>query len=428
MNILIRAEKSAVDAFLPEYDYLADSYSSNSGNLLYRYSVEKYLDSAGHRVIPNFSRYSPDLADWANANCQCFVLPLANAFRKDFFQNLIEITDFIEQLKIKVCIPSIGFQGRDLEDFNQFSKFEVSAIKRFVNAVLERSATIGVRGSITKLFLHEIADLQYKYIDVIGCPSLFMFNDVLKFKKLRRLSSASRMAFSFSAGLPEKIEDLFLELMKDFPQYCYIAQTRYEQGIMLEHIPEDPNFECERIFFSSRSNNIPYQEHKIAMFTDVCSWLHFLKFFDFHLSTRIHGTIAALLAGIPSCLICHDTRTMELADFFKIPFVKLQELHSKQQLLELIESFDEEKFNLNLSDKNHNFLRFLKTNCLVSDVENFNISPMWRIREKNRFRNLITYPIEFYPPTDRERILSRIAENRLVKLSKTQYKEVFYPK
>ena len=40
---------------------------------------------------------------------------------------------------------------------------------------------------------------------------------------------------------------------------------------------------------------------------------------DFTFGTRIHGNIAALLAGTPSYVFAHDTRTLELAQYFGIP-------------------------------------------------------------------------------------------------------------
>ena len=48
-------------------------------------------------------------------------------------------------------------------------------------------------------------------------------------------------------------------------------------------------------------------------------WINDLQAYDLSVGTRVHGYIAAVLAGIPSVMLCHDSRTRELAQWFDLP-------------------------------------------------------------------------------------------------------------
>jgi hypothetical protein len=58
----------------------------------------------------------------------------------------------------------------------------------------------------------------------------------------------------------------------------------------------------------------------MRFFVDATTWIDALRDRDLVVGTRIHGTIAGLLAGVPSILIAHDSRTRELAQFHAIPY------------------------------------------------------------------------------------------------------------
>jgi hypothetical protein len=68
------------------------------------------------------------------------------------------------------------------------------------------------------------------------------------------------------------------------------------------------------------------REGKIAFLIDVLPWISFMKTQSFAVGTRIHGNIVPLLAGTPSHVIVHDSRTLELADYFEIPCTLLAEM------------------------------------------------------------------------------------------------------
>jgi hypothetical protein len=62
-----------------------------------------------------------------------------------------------------------------------------------------------------------------------------------------------------------------------------------------------------------------FRDDKTRLFVDPWPWIDYMRDVDFTFGTRIHGNIAALLAGSPSYVFAHDTRTLELARYFQIP-------------------------------------------------------------------------------------------------------------
>ena len=62
------------------------------------------------------------------------------------------------------------------------------------------------------------------------------------------------------------------------------------------------------------------RDGKTRFWVDPWPWIDYLRDTDFAFGTRIHGNIAALLAGTPAFVLGHDTRTTELARYFDIPY------------------------------------------------------------------------------------------------------------
>ena len=56
-------------------------------------------------------------------------------------------------------------------------------------------------------------------------------------------------------------------------------------------------------------------------FYDVSSWTSYMRTKAFCFGTRIHGTVASIVAGVPATLISHDSRTVEMARAMSIPVV-----------------------------------------------------------------------------------------------------------
>ena len=69
-----------------------------------------------------------------------------------------------------------------------------------------------------------------------------------------------------------------------------------------------------------------FREDRVRFFVDPVPWIDFLATRDFVFGSRIHGTIAGLIAGTPAFVLAHDSRTLELARYFEIPHRRLRDV------------------------------------------------------------------------------------------------------
>jgi hypothetical protein len=62
------------------------------------------------------------------------------------------------------------------------------------------------------------------------------------------------------------------------------------------------------------------REGRMRLFVDPWPWVDHLRELSAVFGSRIHGSIAAVLAGTPVVVLPHDSRTLELARYFAIPY------------------------------------------------------------------------------------------------------------
>lgn len=77
-----------------------------------------------------------------------------------------------------------------------------------------------------------------------------------------------------------------------------------------------------------------------------------------------------ILSGIPALVKCCDSRTKEMADFFNIPYIDINEKNDKhnKHLYEFYMNMDYSKFKSTFAEKFDNFEKFLKKCGLVEKI------------------------------------------------------------
>jgi hypothetical protein len=371
------------DANLPALKSI-DAIGGNQGNLLYQFSAHRSLVADNVRVSTiSYGRFDggpvEERAERINSECDHLVLPLSSSFRLQMLDNLKAWADLVERLTIPVTVVGIGAQLR-LQDVDEgtFVPSRVTGIaapaaeieeheaasRRFVAAVLERSSTIGVRGEITRDYLRHLG-FPADRIDVIGCPSLFMWGPGFRMPDSAnepRLTARSRISMSFDHRI-EPTADVLAATAADFPRSTVYAQEKLGARMVVDGTETRATWKGDPRFPVHTSHQL-YREHRMAYSPTAWSWIRHLEDDDFAFGPRLHGTVAATLAGTSAHLLVHDSRTLEVARHHHLPHTLTRDLGDVRSVRDLAARQDYTAFNRAYPELLDAYLAFLTRNGL----------------------------------------------------------------
>ena len=206
------------------FDVLKDNLiANNTGNLLYSYGIMRTIMSGSTHVDTiNNIRFSDEQIDRINQEYDCFVIPLANAFRDNYVHVLKNLTKSIKKIKIPCIVAGVGIQESFDPNLNEEHIFDEAA-RDFVSAVLEKSGSIGVRGEITGEYLKKLGFTEYT---LIGCPSMYMRGDNLFLKDPGPLTTDSVISITASSGMPDKYLKMIENTRSRFPNHVRCTPGR----------------------------------------------------------------------------------------------------------------------------------------------------------------------------------------------------------
>lgn len=108
------------------------------------------------------------------------------------------------------------------------------------------------------------------------------------------------------------------------------------------------------------------QENRVKFFIDVPEWIQYMEKVDFFCGSRFHGTVAALLAGVPSVLCAFDARTRELAEYHKIASMFPNDPLVEKNMEDLLGNKDILAFQRQHEKNLLHYIDFLNRNSLPS--------------------------------------------------------------
>lgn len=358
-RILLRGGKSPFENISYEDTLAKNILGTNSGNLIFAEAVWKTLSTKGAKITKNGYTANPKKADFINNNYDVLVLPFANAFRTSFIPILNKFTKLINKLEIPVIVTGIGAQAGIGSSSESMSSMN-SDVKKFCTAVLKRSASIGVRGEYTYDYIRSLGFSDGE-VDIIGCPSMFYYGENFpEIKKNLWLKKNDKISMNVSPYV-KGINDIFERNFDYYKQLVYIPQNNESLDQILWEGKWLENF--GKVFPKS-VNHPMFDQDRLKFFIDTKNWLDYLKDFKFVFGTRIHGNVMGLLAGVPSYVLAHDSRTLELARYFDIPHRLMQDLPDNVMADQLFYEADYSKLILGHKTRFDTWVSFLEKNGL----------------------------------------------------------------
>ena len=380
-------------------DILTKKYDvgDNTGNLLFINAVAESLGLMnGDRIV--ITHYRTNFSDseiaMLNEKYDCFILPMADAFREDNIQQLKCLTKLIKKLQIPSYVIGIGLRASYDSDINEPQPFDEIA-KEFVKAVLEKSTCLGLRGERTALYLKRLGFKEKDFVP-IGCPSMCMaaagigvnIRDI-------SLNSDFKIALNGNDLAPDNVSKLFRKIILRYPN-TYVVQQRESEiaDIYLGKYSDYRNnaFRVKGSLYGETIYNNLVIENKVRFFPNIYRWSEFLEGMDFCLNSRFHGSVVSLLAGTPTVIVPIDSRMQELVEYHKIPQIPAKDIHDSYSLDEILERVDIHSPEKVAEQNLRNYFTFLDKNGL-SHVD-YTYNPSYRLYSDNTHRTTWKYPEE----------------------------------
>jgi hypothetical protein len=330
-----------------------DATVHNTGNYFFEEAVSRHL--AGHETVHSLA----DVPEGAGM----LVLSMSN-----FLSPFTDLGWFAEGIEAK-RVERIVMIGAGAQADSYAHPVELSAgTRRFIDLLAERSTSIGVRGEFTAQALDR---LGVSNVDVIGCPSIFMWND-RRFVVQRPPVEGRRIRAAVHFTPQGYHRDAIAHLLSFAVGHadCYVAQSETE-------LLFDDESRAALTFFLGYYNDGTYtadelgawlREH-VRWFFDVESWVAGMRPYDFSLGSRFHGNMAAILAGVPALNLVFDSRTRELCEHMALPYRFLKDFDGSATMEALYEAADYTVFNSVFARRYDEYRCFLEKNGLLHTLE-----------------------------------------------------------
>lgn len=336
MRLLQRSYESAFATLTVEEAIERGTFGGNSGNLVFIEAAEKILTVPGTTVEPDRLKPRAGFAERINAEYDGIVIPLANAFRPTFQRNLRQLTRLIRRVDVPVTVLGVGAQADVDGDVEPLRALE-DDVRAFVSAVLDKGPSIGVRGEFTADYLQR---LGFSDVEVIGCPSMFRHGPELPALTPPPVVESAAIATNGGHALfvDQGLDRFVRRLVERFPRTTFVGQNTAEA---LQLRWRDVSSELSAWTQVPTHPEHPlYRAGKVRFYVDATTWIDDLRTFDYAIGGRIHGSIAALLAGTPAVVLAGDARTLELSRYFEIPHRVLRSLPEDVDPASILEEAD----------------------------------------------------------------------------------------
>ncbi|PKA82139.1 polysaccharide pyruvyl transferase [Ulvibacter sp. MAR_2010_11] len=315
-------------------------YASNHGASFISRTLIDYFNAD---FIDNFS----DINNYREKYDLCVIAFATHITER---RDVSRYADFIKALRIKTVAFSLGIQ-----DYSA-SSYAVSTIhpslRELLDYVIASSGQIGVRGPHTASVLIK-AGYRPENIIRFGCPTIF--SPLNRNLKIQKKEDFKKPMIVFHRTMAE----LNKELLGGAP---LLGQDFLDELVFREDVNEDHNLKKIELKKYEAHKNGAYTLRKIKengiFVREYNDWLEEIKKSDFVLGARLHGCLAAISLGIPAVMIARDIRVQEIAEFYKIPCIKYENV-GNLTIKEIYKDADFTAFNELYPHRYDNFLKLM---------------------------------------------------------------------
>ena len=308
----------------------------NVGNAAFLLSLQRLFEpeNVGEEAIAQNGTAHYNIDKWI----VCGLSWLQEHAERESMESIVDHSD-------ATFIPmSVGLQSDVYDPHFQLSAQVVRLLKK-----MEERAVLGVRGEYT-------ADILNKYgiknISVIGCPSMFYWNNPSLYIADDRRPKQCIANFKTFFGPLTYGE-------KQYLRYCAERNMRFiEQTLRCRLTPEQ--VQDDELFALAA----PWLERRGILPFDREDWDEAFKGVDFSFGERFHGNVFALWNNVKALFLVSDSRTREMTEFFRLPSMEMNEFDAEKPVQYYYEKADYSEFNKYYPLLFKNFQEFAKKNGL----------------------------------------------------------------
>lgn len=411
-KILVRAGISPIDSYNPSKLIIRNLIGNNVGNIIYQYGIFRTLIDKKTQAIPdNYNierkRVNDKDIEKINNKYDAYVCPLADAIRENYIEKFDNYVKFIEKLDIPFVVAGMGLKTSTQDDGSKKFPFDEN-VANFINAVNDTETIVGVRGSTTGNYLSNLGFKENKNFMVIGCPSMFAYGNHVKIKE-KKLNEDSKISINSSLMSPKSTLKFISSLCKQYPHHYFIPQWLSEFKLTYFGRPNlNISDETKKKYYPTMIESSEYQNNTVRFPINAYGWINLLKTVDLSFGARLHGNIAATLAGTPNIIIVKDGRMKDVAEYHELTRITAKELQNYNSLEEIIDSVD-----FNSTEKNHEkrfekYLNFWEKNNIKTIYDDDFYRKDSPVDKKIKSRS--KFPIETISKLNQEDIHKRLKE------------------
>lgn len=324
----------------------------NTGNLIFSAALRRLVRGESFEIA------TPEDFARLRETCDGVVIAAANWLQPE--RDFGEIAALLEELDRPTVLVGLGAQAQD----GRIPKLPAGT-RRLLAVVSERSAEISVRGA----FSAEVLDhYGISNVTVTGCPSLLYHLD--RPAAVTRPLPEGPLRLGMNGLLPPRPNAPRMEMARVMLTETrrlgaqYVAQTELPLIRLARGEPREADWPCLDAALNSpdRAEAAGWAARHLRIFGNAPDWLDWARGRDLVIGTRLHGVIAALLAGTPAVLLTHDSRTEEMARQAALPACPATALRDTGQIdpRRLWAQVDPEAFNARQRDYFDGFARFFE--------------------------------------------------------------------